>query len=105
MLDERAEARKRLEDLHAKEFAKSLAKHPEQLFKPGYRVWVLNRIVEPPVHGKPERVWQGPWEVLRHIYRGAYHVNIPEREDIFTSRQLKPYVPYKEEKESAFALI
>ena len=28
MLDERAEVRKRLEDLHAKEFAKCLAKHP-----------------------------------------------------------------------------
>ena len=35
MLDERAEVRKRLEDLHAKEFAKILAKHPEQSFKPG----------------------------------------------------------------------
>ena len=38
MLDERAEGRKRLKDLHAKEFAKSLAKHPEQSFKPGDRV-------------------------------------------------------------------
>ena len=56
MLDERAEVRKRLEDLHAKGFAKFLAKHLEQSFKPGDRVWVRNRIVEPPVHGKLERV-------------------------------------------------
>ena len=52
MLDERAEVRKRLEDRHAKEFAKFLAKHPEQSFKPGDHVWVRNRIVERPVHGK-----------------------------------------------------
>ena len=56
MLDERAEVRKRLQDLHAKEFAKFLAKHPEQSFMPGDRVWVRSCIVEPPVHGKLERV-------------------------------------------------
>ena len=57
MLDERAEVQKRLEDLHAKEFAKFLAKHVEQSFKPGDRVWVRNRLLEPPLHGKLERVW------------------------------------------------
>ena len=98
MLDERAEVRKRLEDLHAKEFAKFLAKHPEQSFMPGDRVWVRNRIVEPPVHGKLERVWQGPCEVLRRISPGTYCVNIRGREEIFTSRRLKPYVPYKDDK-------
>ena len=97
MLDERAEVRKRLEDPHAKEFAKILAKHPEQLFKPGDHVWVRNHIVEPPVHGKLERVWQGPCEVLRHISLGTYRVNIRGREEIFTSRRLKPYVPYKDD--------
>ena len=56
MLDERAEVLKPLEDLHASDFARILAKHPEQLFKPGDRVWVRNRIVEPSVHGKLERV-------------------------------------------------
>ena len=69
MLDERVKVRKRLEDLHAKELAKCLAKHPEQSFKPGDRVWVRNRIVEPPVHGKLKRVWQGPCEVLRRTHR------------------------------------
>ena len=98
MLDERAEVRKRLEDLHAKELAKFLAKHPEQLFKPQDRVRVRNRIVEPPVHGKLERVWQGPCEVLRRISPGTYHVNIRGREEIFSSRQLKPYVPCKDDK-------
>ena len=97
MLDERAGVRKRLEGLHAKEFAKFLAKHPEQLFKPGDRVLVRNRIVEPPVHGKLKRVWQGPSEVLRRISPGTYRVNIRAREDIFTSRRLKPYVPYKDD--------
>ena len=98
MLDERAEVRKRLEDLHAKEFAKFLAKHPEQSFKPGDRVWVRNRIVEPPVHGKLESVWQCPCEVLRRISPGTYRVNIRGREQIFTSRRLKHYVPYKDDK-------
>ena len=98
MLDECAEVRKRLEDLNAKEFAKLLAEHPEQSFKPGDRVWVRNRIVEPPVHGKLERVRQGPCEVLRHISTSTYHVNIRGREEIFTSPRLKPYVPYKDDK-------
>ena len=98
MLDERAEVRKPLEDLHAKQFAKCLSKHPEQSFKPGYRVWVRNCIVEPPVHGKLEWVWQGPCEVLRRISPGTYRVNIRGREEIFTSRRLKPYVPYKDDK-------
>ena len=35
MVDDRAEVRKRLEDLHAKEFAKCFAKQPQQWFKPG----------------------------------------------------------------------
>ena len=100
MLDERAEVRKRLEELHAKEFVKFLAKHPEQSSKPGDRVWVRNRIAEPPVHGKLERVWQGPCEVLRHISPGTYRVNIRGREEIFTSRQLKPYVPYKDDEKA-----
>ena len=56
MLDKRAEVQKRLEDLHAKEFAKILAKHPEQSFEPGDRVWVRNCIVEIPVYGKLESV-------------------------------------------------
>ena len=73
------------------------AKHPEQSFKPGDRVRVRNCIVEPPVHGKLEMVWQGPCEVLRHISPGTYRVNIRGREDIFTSRRLKPYVPYKDD--------
>ena len=98
MLDKRAEVRKRLEDLHAKEFAKSLAKHPEQSFKPGNHAWVRNRIVDPPVHGKLERVSQGPCEVLSRISAGTYRVNIRKREEIFISRQLKPYVPYKDNK-------
>ena len=97
MLHERAEIRKRLEDLHAKEFAKFLAKHPEQSFKPGNHVWVRNRTVEPPVHGKLGRVWQGCCEVLGRISPGTYRVNIRGREDIFTSWQLKPYVPYKDD--------
>ena len=63
MLDERAEVRKRLEDLHAKEFAEFIARHLEQSLKPGDRVWVRNPIVEHPVHGKLQRVWQGPCEV------------------------------------------
>ena len=98
MLDERAEVRKHLEDLHAKEFAKFLAKHPEQSFKPGDRVWVRNCIVEPPVHGKLKIAWQGPCEVLRRISPGTYRVNIRGREEIFTSRRRKPYVPYKDDK-------
>ena len=98
MFNERAEVRKRLEDLHAKQFAKFLAKHPEQSFKPGDRVWVRNCIVEPPVNGKLKRVWQGPCEVLSRISAGTYRVNIRGREEIFTSRQLKPYVPCKDDK-------
>ena len=97
MLDERAEVGKRLEDVHAKHFAKILAKHLEHSFTPGDRVWVRNRIVEPPVHYKLERVWQGPCEVLKHISPGTYRVNIQGREEIFTSRRLKPYVPYKDD--------
>ena len=97
MLDERAEVRKRLEDLNAKEFTKFLAKHQEQLFKPGDRVWVRRRIVERAVHGKPERTWQGPCELLRRISPGTHHVNIGRREEIFTSGPLKPYVPYKDD--------
>ena len=83
MLDEHAEVRKRLEDLHAKEFAKFWAKHPEQSFKPGDRVWVRNHTVEPPVHGKLKRVWQGPCELLRRISPGTYCVNIRGGEEIF----------------------
>ena len=75
-----------------------LAKHPEQSLKPGDRVWVRNRIVEPHVHGKLEWVWQGPCDVLRRISMGTYRVNIRGREEIFTSRRLKPYVPYKDNK-------
>ena len=95
MLDE---VRKRLEDLHAKEFAKFLAKHPEQSLKPGDRVWVRNCIVEPPVHGKLDRVWQGPCEELRRISPGTCRANIRGSEEIFTSWRLKPYVPYKDDK-------
>ena len=98
MLDKHAEVRKRLEDFHAKEFAIFLAKHPEQSFKPGDRVWVRNSIVEPPVHGKLESVSQGPCEVPRRIPPGTYGVDIRGREEIFTSRRLKPYVPYKDDK-------
>ena len=98
MLDECAEVQKRLEDLHAKEFANFLAKHTEQSFKLGNRVWVRNRIVEPPVHGKLERVWQCPCEVLRRISPGTYRVNIRGGEEIFTSRRLKPSVSYKDDK-------
>ena len=98
MLDEGAEVRKRLEDLHTKEFAKFLAKHPGQSFKPGDRVRVRNRIVEPPVHGKLEKVGQGPCEVLRRISPGTYRLHIRGREEIFTSRRAKPYVPYKDDK-------
>ena len=76
MLDERAEVQKRLEDLHAKEFAKFLAKHLEQSFKPGDGVWVRNRVVDSPLHRKLERVWQGPCEVFRRISPGTYRVNI-----------------------------
>ena len=49
------------------------------------------------MHGKVEGVWQGPCEVLRRISQGTYRVNIPGREEIFTSRRLKPYVPYKDD--------
>ena len=98
MFDEGPAVRKRLEDLHAKEFATILAKHPEQSVTPGDRVWVRSRIVEPPVHGKLERLWQRPCEVLRRISPGTYRVNIRGREEIFTSRRLKPYVPYKDDK-------
>ena len=98
ILDERAEVRKRLEDLHTKEFAKLLAKHPEQSLKPGDRVWVRNRIMKNSVHGKLERVWQGLCEVFRRILPGTYRVTIRGREEIFTSRRLKPYVPYKDDK-------
>ena len=98
MLEERAEVRKRLEDLHAKKFAKFLTPHPEQSFKPGDRVWVRNCVIEPPVHGKLGRVWQGPCKVLRRISPSTYRVNIRGREGIFTSRRLEPYVPYKDDK-------
>ena len=36
--------------------------------------------------------------MLRHISPGTYPVNIRGREEIFTSRRLKPYVPYKDDK-------
>ena len=36
--------------------------------------------------------------MLRGISPGTYRVNIRRREEIFTSRRLKPYVPYKDEK-------
>ena len=98
MLDECAEVQKRLEDPNAKEFATFLAKYPEKSFKQGDRVWARNRIVEPPVHGKLERVWQGPCEVLRRISPGTYRVNIRGKEEIFTSRRLNPHVPYKDDK-------
>ena len=97
-MDESAEFRKRLEGLHAKEFAKFLANHPEQSFKPGDLVWVRNHIVEPPVHGKLGRVWQGPFEVLRRIWPGTYRVNIRGREEIFSCLRWKPYVPHKDDK-------
>ena len=103
-LDERAEVRKRLEDLHAKEFAKFLAKHPEQSFMPGDRVWVRNRIVQPPVHGKLERVWQGPCEVLRRISPGTYRVNIRGREDLHFSA-IEALCPLQGRQESAFPLL
>ena len=75
-----------------------MAKRPEQSFKPGGLVWVCNPIAEPPVHGNLERVWQGPCEVLRRISPGSYPVNIRGREGTFSSRRLKPYVPYKDDK-------
>ena len=97
MLDKCAEVPRRLEDLHAKEFARFLAKYLEQSFKPGGRVWVRNCIGKPPLHGKPQRVWEGTCEVLRRISPGTYRVNIRGGEEIFTSRRLKPYVPYKDD--------
>ena len=42
--------------------------------------------------------WQGPCEVLRPILPGTYRVYIRGGEEILTSRQLKPHVPYKENK-------
>ena len=50
------------------------------------------------MHGKLERVWHGPCEVLRRTSPGTYRVNIRAREGIFTSRRLKPCVPYKDDK-------
>ena len=98
MLDARAEVQKRLEGLHAKEFAKFLAKHSEQLLKPGVLVWVRNRIIDPPVHGELKRVLQGPSEVLRRFTPGTYRVNIRGMEEIFTSWRWKPYVSHKDDK-------
>ena len=98
MLDARAEVQKRLEDLHAKDFAKFLAKHPEHLLKPGVLVWVRNGIVDPPVHGKLKRISQGPSEVLRRFTPGTYRVNIRGMGEIFTSWRLKPYVSHKDDK-------
>ena len=100
MFDERAEVRKRLQDLHAKEFAKFLAKHPEQWFKPGDRVWVRNRIVEPPVHGKLERVWQGPCEVLRHL-----PCKSPRKGRDLHFSAIEDLCPLQGQQESAFALL
>ena len=34
--------------------------------------------------------------MLRRISPGTYRVNVRGREEIFTSRRLKPYVPYKD---------
>ena len=42
--------------------------------------------------------WQGPCELLTRISPGTYRVNIRGSRDIFTSRGLKPYVPYKDDK-------
>ena len=97
MLDERAEVQKRLEDLHAKEFAKFLAKHPEQSFEPGDRVWVRSCIVEPPVHGKLGRVWQGPCEVLKRISPGTYRV---VRKSVFPCQKVS-FSCYKESQRHA----
>ena len=49
------------------------------------------------MRGKPKRVWHGPREVLRHISLGTSRVKIRGREEIFTSRRLKPYIPYKDD--------
>ena len=92
MWDARAEVPKGLETLHAREFGRSLAKHPEQSFKPWGRVWTKYCIAEPPMHGTLKRLWQGPCEVSEHISLGTYRVNIRGREEIFISPRSKPYL-------------
>ena len=37
--------------------------------------------------------------MLRRISAGTYRINIRGREEIFTYRRLKPYVPYQDDKE------
>ena len=102
MFDERAEVQKCLEDLHAKDFANLLAKDAEQSFKPGDRVWVRNRMLALPVHGKLERGWQGPCEVLRRISPDTYRVK--KGRDLHFSA-IEALCFSNERQESAFALL
>ena len=70
----RETVRTKLQAAHDRAYSKFLDKYPEQVFSPGERVWVRNRVESPPLYPKWDRLWQGPAEVLARVSRSTYRV-------------------------------
>ena len=84
---------KRLTAIHKREIDRFLAKHPQQVFKPGEKVWVkVNREGLDKEATKLSRLWKGPVEILQRVGKGRYRVNTEKGERVYHTLDLKPCV-------------
>ena len=96
LVQERDAVRDKLQSTHECEYQNFLTAHPPQMFRPGDRVWVRNRVESPPVYPKLDRLWQGPAEVLQHLSWSTYRVNYNGLKQVLPVDRLKPDVPYRD---------
>ena len=96
LVQERDAVGDKSKSIHEREYQKILKAHSPQVFWPGDRVWVRNRVELPPVYPKFDRLWQGPPEVLQCLSESTYRVNYNGLESVLPVDRLKPYVPYRD---------
>ena len=84
----------RLAEIHRKEAAKFLKRHPRQIFTEWEEVWVrVNRQGADRQSTKLDRVWKGPHEVQQRVGSGRYRVITEEGvEQVFHTVDLEPYI-------------
>ena len=92
LVQERETVRTKLQAAHDRAYRKFLDKYPEQVFSPGERVWVRNRVESPPLYLKLDRLWQGPAEVLARVSRSTYRVCYNGFEQVLSTERLKPFL-------------
>ena len=82
---DREGVQKRLSAIHKREMERYRAKHPQQVFKPGEKVWVkVKRDGLDKEATKLSRLWKGPVEILRHVGYCRYRVHTEKGERCIT---------------------